>query len=169
MDSAGSAYVAGITESVDFPVRNAFQIHLYGISDAYVAKFSPDGSTLVYSTYLGGQSADEAWGIAVDQDGRAYLTGTTGSADFPTKLPVRPELGGNYDVFVTRFSPDGSRLEYSTYLGGAGYERALGIALDGAGNVYLTGHTESLDFPTMNPLQPDLRGGQDAFVTKVSP
>jgi hypothetical protein len=129
---------------------------------------------LVYSTFLGGSNYDVGHGIAVDKVGNAYVTGETNSTSFPTKNPLQPTYGGNQDAFVTEINVAGSALVYSTYLGGSNYEVGQGIAVDGSGNAYVAGFTESTDFPTKNPLQPANGGGNppnpsDAFVTKISP
>jgi glucose/arabinose dehydrogenase len=124
---------------------------------------------LVYSTYLGGASSDAGLGIAADSAGNAYVTGLTSSANFPTVNPVQASYHqGNRDVFVAKIDPTGSRLVYATYLGGAGADTAYGIAVDAAGNACLTGNTGSADFPTSNALQPQLKGRDDAFVTKLN-
>ena len=122
---------------------------------------------LVYSTYLGGNNDDDACAIAVDGSGNAYVTGTTYSSDFPTKNALYPNLWGTSDAFVTKIRGDGAALVWSTYLGGTSDERSEGIAVDGAGNAYVTGTTYSSDFPTKNALYPNLWGISDAFVTKI--
>ncbi|MBI5232939.1 MAG: choice-of-anchor D domain-containing protein [Deltaproteobacteria bacterium] len=126
---------------------------------------------LVYSTYLGGSGNDYGEDIAVDASGSAYVTGYTGSADFPTMNPIDASLGGNYDGFVAKINPAGSALVYSTYLGGSdvgsGYDAGYGIAVDIAGNAYVTGHTYSVDFPTMGPIDISYNGSYDAFVTMI--
>lgn len=137
-----------------------------------MTKLSPAGSTLVYSTYLGGSGDDGGSGIAVDAGGNAYVTGVTGSTDFPTANPAQPALagsGGTADAFVTKLNATGSGLVYSTYLGGSQSEIGFGIAVDASGNAYVTGFTTSIDFPTVNPVQPALSGEHDAFVAKLSP
>ncbi len=165
----GAAYVTGNTSSANFPVMNACQKILRGPQDTFVAKLSPDGKRLVYSTYLGGSSSDFSSGLAVDGNGAAYTTGFTGSADFPLKNPVQPARGGKEDAFVTKLSPDGRNLVYSTYLGGADTETATGIAMNGQGAVYITGYTYSADFPTKNAFQKIFGGGgSDAFLAKLS-
>ncbi|MGB9073656.1 MAG: SBBP repeat-containing protein [Terriglobales bacterium] len=179
VDSAGSAYVSGFTWSADFPTTpGAFQTNFgSGGGDAFVTKLNSTGSALVYSTYLGGSGNDDGSGIAVDSAGNAYVTGATGSTDFPTTPGAFQTTcnGGNYcakygDAFVSKLNPTGSALVYSTYLGGNSYEYGAGIAVDSAGNAYVTGGTYSRDFPTMNPLQATFGGGQnDAFVSKLNP
>src|SRR5205814_8754446 len=149
------AYVAGETVSSNFPTTaGAFQTTfgggVFGAGDAFVTKLNPTGSALVYSTYLGGSSSDAGSGIAVDAAGNAYVTGGTGSTDFPTTIGAfqTTKGGGFRDAFVTKLNPTGSALVYSTYLGGSGDDYGYGIALDALGNAYVTGGTGSTDFPT---------------------
>src|SRR5262249_53401688 len=167
VDGAGNAYLTGFTYSTDFPTTNAFQTTNKGLSSAVVTTVSADGSSLVYSSYLGGSGysfdGDFSRGIAVDGAGNAYLTGSTYSTDFPTTNAFQPTKGGNgLNAFVTKVSSDGSSLVYSSYFGGSGYsdegDFGRGIAVDGAGNAYLTGSTISADFPTANAFQP-IKGG----------
>ena len=151
-DSSGNIYVTGRTGSTDFPTANAFQPNFSGpqfSSDAFVTKLTTDGA-LIYSTYLGGTSGtgvgEGGFGIAADSSGNAYVTGVTESSSFPTMNPIKATLSGSNDAFVTKFNSQGS-LVYSTYFGGGGIENARGIAVDSANNVYITGSSESLDFP----------------------
>ena len=144
--------------------RVGFEVATYDVTKALVVD-----PTLVYSTYLGGSSIDTAYGIAVDSAGNAYVTGYTFSTNLPTKNPFQKAKAGNYDAFVTKLSPTGSALVYSTYLGGSGTDYAYGIALDSARNAYVTGTTKSTNFPTKNPFQRTYAGSNDAFVTKISP
>ena len=173
VDSAGNAYVTGFTDSADFPTKNAFQPRSHGLPDAFVAALDPTGSSLRYSTYLGGSSGELGLGIAVDSAGNAYVTGITSSTDFPTKNAFQPTYHGRTDAFVAALDPTGSSLRYATYLGGSDTENVLagdgGIAVDGAGNAYVTGSTESTDFPTQNPLQPTNHGSGDVFVAALDP
>ena len=169
VDGSGSAYVTGYTVSTDFPTANALQPANGGNLDAFVAKLNAAGSTLVYSSYLGGSGDEFGFGIAVDGSGNAYLTGRTGSTDFPTANALQPANAGGYsDVFVAKLNTAGSALVYSTYLGGSGLDDGRGIAVDGSANAYLTGYTESGDFPTANALQPAYAGIGDAFVAKLN-
>jgi Beta-propeller repeat len=170
VDLAGAAYIAGTTASVDFPVVNALQPTLpENRLAAFVTKFAPDGSALLYSTYLGGtQQGAGARDIAVDSLGAAYVTGWKTSADFPLVNPL-PGTGGGVDAFVSKLAPDGMSLIYSTFLGGSGSDWGLGIAIDAGGAAYVTGNTDSGDFPTMNAVQPQSDGGVDAFVVKIAP
>jgi hypothetical protein len=169
IDSAGNAYVTGLTYSTDFPTKIPLQPANGGSSDAFVAKLNPTGSALVYSTYLGGSGFEIGQGIAVDSAGNAYVIGTTTSTDFPTKNPLQPTNRGTINAFVTKVNATGSALVYSTYLGGSGQDFGLGIAVDSAGNAYVTGLSRSTDFPTKNPLQAAKGGDDDAFVSKINP
>jgi hypothetical protein len=166
VDHAGSAYVSGFTISTDFPLQNPYQTH-QGSFDAFIAKLSPSGNSLTYSTYLGGSDVEYGEGIAVDAQGSAHVTGHTRSSDFPLVNPRQNDERGG-DAFVTRLSPLGNALLYSTYLGGGDYDYGVGIALDVSGSAYVTGLTNSSDFPILSPYQTD-RSGSDAFVTKLPP
>jgi len=168
VDPAGNSYLAGYTASADFPSVSAYQPSTAGQGDAFVAKFRPDG-TPVYITYLGGDYLDYAMAVAVDLEGNAYVTGATGSADFPTLDAFQPTYAGGWDGFVTKLDPTGSALVYSTYLGGSDAEDLEGIAVDRAGSAYVSGNTGSTNFPTHLPFQASLQGSQDAFLTKLSP
>ena len=169
VDAAGNAYVAGYTASSDFPVQSPFQSLNAGNSvDAFVTKLNPAGSALVYSTYLGGSATDYATAIAVDSSGSAYVTGVVTSDDFPLANPIDNKLGSHAvdDAFVTKFNPSGSSLMYSTYLGGGSADDAYAIAVDPSGNAYITGRTNSSDFPLKNPIQ-STRVAFDMFITEI--
>lgn len=171
VDTNGNVYIAGGTDSRDFPVMNPYQASYSGgnfFGDGFVTKLSSDG-TLVYSTYLGGSTDDIGYGIAVDTEGNAYVMGYTESIDFPTLNAVGETYGGEGDAFITKLSPLGSAILYSTFLGGSGKDTTRGIAVDNMGNVYVTGDTGSVDFPVFNPYQEMFGGGSDCFVTKLSP
>ena len=171
VDGAGLVSVTGSTRSTDFPTANALQPALAGDSDAFVARLTADGATLVYSTYLGGSRGDQGSGIAVDGTGQAAVTGSTRSTDFPTANAFQPAYGGGFtDAFVAKLTADGTALAYATYLGGGGDNNdiGLGIAMDGAGQVSVTGLTGSTNFPTQNPVQPALAGDSDAFVARLT-
>ena len=172
VDSLGNAYVTGHTASDPFPATaGAFDTSFNGREDVFVTKLNATGSSLVYSTYLGGSSIDQGLGIAVDAAGNAYVTGVTTSDPFPT-TPGAFETsfnGGGRDGFVTKLNATGSALVYSTYLGGAGIDEAFGIALDAAGNAYMSGRTTSDPFPTTpGAFDTAFNGGDDAFVTKLN-
>jgi hypothetical protein len=168
LDSANSAYIAGVARSSNFPTANAFQSALKGTSDAFLTKLNPAGSAFVYSTYFGGTGDDSANGIAVNASNEPYLAIGTSSTDLPTANPTQAASGGGIDAAVTRFNAAGNALIYSTYLGGSGTDAGLGIALDSALSMYIVGRTTSTNFPTLNPVQSANGGGQDAFVTKIS-
>ncbi len=170
VDSTGSVYVSGGTESIDFPVLNPIQGTNAGLSDAFVAKIDPTGTSLVYSTFLGGAGSDQAMDLYVDATGAVYLTGSTLSADFPTVSPIQGTCAScptDEDGFVTKIDPSGSSIVYSTYLGGTGRDLSWWITEDSAGNVYVTGETASVDFPVLNALQNSNAGLRDGFVTKI--
>ncbi|HXG11573.1 MAG TPA: SBBP repeat-containing protein [Gemmataceae bacterium] len=169
VDAAGHAYLAGTTAADDFPVTpGAFQTSLAGASDAFVTKLSVAGNALEYSTYLGGGDTDAARAVALDTSGQAYIAGQTRSTDFPTANPIQAELAGAADAFVAQLDAAGSTLVYATYLGGSANDAAASIAVDAAGQAYLTGSTTSADFPIQNALQPQRAGAVDAFVTQVN-
>ena len=172
VDAAGNAYVTGLTDSSNLPTTaEAFQTTIGGSSDAFITKLDPTGSRVVYSTYLGGSGQEEGLGIAVNTAGNAYVTGRTGSTNFPTtSRAFQTTSGGSDDAFVTKIAPTGSALVYSTYLGGSSFDRGFGIAVDAAGNAYVTGETLSSNFPiTPGALQTTFAGVEDAFVTKLDP
>jgi hypothetical protein len=164
---SGNAYVAGYTDSDDFPVRGALQPVMQGFTDVFATRLAGNGA-LVYSTYLGGSYLDTATGIAVDAAGSAHVVGFTSSADFPLKAPLRNGCGsGCLDAFVSRLSSDGASLVFSTYLGGSGGDYGRAIALDPRGSTYVTGVTDSPDLATDNAFQHDNHGRFDAFVMKL--
>lgn len=180
-DLAGNAYVTGFTNSANFPSVNSLQ-RFVGPTDVFVTKLNSNGSAFIYSTHLGGKADDEGMAIAADAEGNAYVTGETESVDFPTTpkaysrscVPVSTrgamrEICSGGDIFVSKLSPDGSKLIYSTYVNGSGFEVGRSIAVDSSGNAYVTGLTTSVDFPLVKPLQEVFGGGQfDAFVFKLN-
>ena len=149
--------------------RGSFIQHNRGISDAFVTKLNPNGSALVYSTYLGGSGIEGGTAIAIDSGGAVYVTGFTSSNDFPTTFPLQQTFGGGgFDGFVAKVNSSGSALEASTYLGGSDIDSAFGIALDSARNAYVMGVTASTNFPTANPLQQAFGGGTaDLFIARI--
>ena len=169
VDSLGNAYVTGETQSSNFPTMNPFQATLSGPVDAFVTKLNPAGSAIIYSTYLGGSNVDRGFGIAVDTSGNTYVIGETQSINFPVQDSLQSTWSGGTDDFVTKLLPTGSSLAYSTYLGGSSFDQAGGIAVDGSGNVLVTGRTSSTDFPTANALQSTLNGSDDAIVARITP
>ncbi len=181
VDKMGNAYVGGETTSEDFPVTlGAFQEDFRADADAgFVTKLNPDGSALIYSTFLNGTDGDnEVQGIAVDHMGNAYVTGFSDSPDFPVTLGAFQEdfqgadNSGSKDSFVAKLNSDGSILLYSTFLGGSEEDIARDIAIDQEGNAYVIGYTTSSDFPvTLGAFDVNFRGNSlfDTFVSKIVP
>lgn len=171
IDATGNAYVAGSTFSTDFPTKDPFQGAKGAQEDAFITKVNPTGTDWVYSTYLGGNNVDEGNGIAVDASGNAYVTGYTASTNFPLQSPFRGSNNASVDAFVTKINPAGSALVYSTYLGGSATDYGTAIAVDSSGSAYVTGIVTSDDFPLANPIDAKLgsHAVDDAFVTKFNP
>ena len=172
VDAGGSAYFTGSTYSTDFPSVNAAQGHIAGGQDAFVARLSADGSTPLFSTYLGGSGGSLSYpesgqGIALDAQGNAYVAGVTSSANFPLLGALQSSLRGWTDAFVSKLSGSGT-LVYSTYLGGTGMEYGNAIAVDAGGSTFVTGYTLSSDLPVINALQSAPGGDYDAFVAKLN-
>jgi hypothetical protein len=179
LDDSGSIYLCGSTESPDFPILNSFGSALAGVSDAFVVKLTPseDKSSLLfeYSTLIGGKGEETGVSIATDDAGSAYIAGRTSSQDFPTLGAIQSTYGGGIsDTFVAKLTPNGNSLVYSTYLGGSGSEDLLGssgIAVDKFGIAYVTGDTQSTDFPVLNALRSSKSGSEstsDGFAAKIN-
>jgi len=173
-DNSGNAYVTGYTSSTNFPVTSgSFETQFTGYYDVFVTKINPTGSALVYSTYLGGTSSQQGYAIAVNGSGEAFVTGWTGSTDFPTTPGAfQPQLAGSSDAFLTKLNASGAALVYSTYLGGEYEDAAAAIAIDSAGDAYLTGTTQSTNFPnTAGVVQNSCLGTycHAGFVTELNP
>jgi hypothetical protein len=178
VDATGNAHVTGYTASTNFPsTPGAFQTtHAGGTcgsppspcTDVFVTEMNSVGSSLLYSTFLGGNDQDLGYAIALDVQGNAYVTGTTYSTNFPTRSPLQSVNAGNGDAFVTKLNATGSVLAYSTYLGGSDSDSGDAIAVDGQGNAYVTGSTGSTNFSTVSPLQAAYGGNGDAFLTKLN-
>lgn len=168
----GAIYVAGNTESSNFPTLNPYDptYNSGTFGDVFITKFSADGQSLIYSTYIGGSGPDILSGITVDSTGRAYLTGITGSpGTFPIVAGYDSTYGGSGDAFIMRLSPAGNQIQFSTYAGGSNEDYPRAIAIDDAGNAYISGHTRSTNFPTLGGLDSDYNGGSfDAFVLKLN-
>jgi hypothetical protein len=169
LDPTGNAYIVGVTFSTNFPTVNPFQATKGAQQDAFVAKINPGGTAWVYATYLGGNAVDEGYAIAADATGNAYVTGYTGSSNFPLQSPIRSSTRSSVDAFVTKLNPAGSALVYSTYLGGSSTDYGTAIAVDSSGSAYVTGIVGSTDFPLANAMQLKLAGGDDVFVSKFDP
>lgn len=165
VDATGDAYVTGQAGSTNFPTVDPYQADITGTAGAaFIAKFDPTGTRLLYSTYLGGSDGATIAGIAVDSAGSIYVAGGTASKDFPVVNAYQSQFKGTGQAagqgFVTKFSPNGSALEYSTYLGGSGANNGVSaLAIDSAGDAYVAGSTNATDFPTTtNAIQGSLRG-----------
>ena len=180
VNAVGEAFVTGSTNSVEFPTANPFQQAAPRADDvdAFVTKVAVQGNSFVFSTRLGGDNDDRGLDVAVDATGNAYVTGDTRSPGFPTARPLQPGAGGSAsgvagsfsDAFVTKFGPAGNNLVYSTFLGGSDTDQGVGIAVDGEGAAYVTGITNSPNFPVKpDALQARKDSDTDAFVTKVNP
>jgi Beta-propeller repeat len=172
VDADGAAYVTGSTDSVDFSTANPIQATLSGGQDAFVTKLPRTGDSLVYSTYLGGsypesEAGETGRGIAVDSTGAAYVVGGTLSSDFPTVGAIEGD-SAEQDAFITKLTPSGGALAYSTYLGGSGGDSAADVAVNASGAAFVTGGTSSTDFDTVNPFEGD-SGGGDVFVSRLTP
>ncbi|MCG3194070.1 MAG: hypothetical protein DIJKHBIC_03327 [Thermoanaerobaculia bacterium] len=170
-DSSGSVYVTGRTYSSSFPTgAGSYDTAHNGGDDAFVTKLNAAGTSLVYSTFLGGSGGDWGNGIASDASGNTYVSGYTLSSNFPTTAGAYDTShNGGFDVFVTKLNATGTGLIYSTFLGGSGWDRGRGIALDTSGSAYVTGHTDSTGFPTTaGTYDTTFNGGEDAFVTKLN-
>ena len=174
VDASGSAYVAGYTDSSDFPTTPNAYSATWSSQTPFVTKFTADGTALVYSTFVGGSGQDQAMGIALDASGSAYITGFTVSADFPVTPGAHDTTavhmdGSTFDGFVTKLSPDGSALLYSTFLGGSGDGAATGyaIAVDSAGHAYVAGDTANIQ-TTPGAYDTTPHGNGDVFVLKLS-
>lgn len=172
VDSAGNAYVTGNASAPAFPIVGGLAgtrpFNAAG-NEVFVAKLNPAGDTILYSTCFGGSGADQGNGVAVDSSGNVYVTGVTGSSDFPAVNAARGTYGGSNDAFVAKLNPQGTALLFSTYLGGSAFDAGNGIALDKAGaNVYVTGVAQSTNFPVQAAYQSANKGGRDGFVTKLS-
>lgn len=174
VDASDNVYVAGYTESADFPTTSgAFDTSFNGDFDGFVVKLNPTGSALGYATFLGGSDYEGYGHIAVDGFGSAYVTGSTESVDFPVTVgALDTTLDGHEDIYIVKLNPTGTSLEYATYLGGSRWEHGWGIALDNSGDVCLFGRTASEDFPTTAGAFDTTHNGpyweSDLFVAKLS-
>jgi hypothetical protein len=171
IDGSGNAYITGFTKSTDYDItQGTLQSSNGGGYDVFVTKLNSTGSALLYSTYIGGSNNDEGSSIVIDGSGNAYITGNTDSPDFDiTPGAFQTTFGGELDVFVTKLNSSGTGLIYSTYIGGSRADRGNSIVIDGSGNAYITGHTDSPDFDiTPRAFQTAFGGVEDVFVTKLN-
>ncbi|HUW32617.1 MAG TPA: SBBP repeat-containing protein, partial [Planctomycetota bacterium] len=167
VDPAGNVYIAGRTYSVDLPTAGGFDTVGDGkYGDGFIAKFGSDGS-LLWASYIGGSSTDVANGVFTGPDGSVYVTGYTNSSDFPASGGFDSTHNGLSDAFVTKIDPDG-HLVWSSFLGGSSTDQAIGICVDGNGNVFVTGNAGSTNFPLPGGLSSGLAGNSDAYVAKIS-
>jgi len=170
LDDAGNAYLAGDTESPDFPANyGAFDSTFNGWKDAFVAKLNTTGSDLTYATFLGGDDPDIAYGIAIDEAGKAHAVGYTESSGFPvTSGALDESYNGGQDAFFIQLNASGSDLDYGSFLGGTADDQGNDIDLDASGKVYLIGSTYSTDFPvTTDAYDTTHNGSRDVFVARV--
>ncbi|MHA1928134.1 MAG: DUF7948 domain-containing protein [Candidatus Thorarchaeota archaeon] len=167
VDDEGNIYVTGITESLNFPLKQYFDGSGDVDRDGFLFKLNSTGNGIVYSTYFGGSEVDEPYDIAIDAAGNAYMTGTTLSADFPTMNAYDSGHNGGLDVFIIKFNSTGNGLEYSTYLGNTGSDIAYGIDVDIGGNMYVCGKS-SYNFPLANAFDSVMAGGGESFTLKLS-
>lgn len=166
-DRSDNIYLTGGTLSSDFPVLNAFDSTRNGNSDVFVSKFSKTGA-LVYSTYFGGNGREDAYRLAVDSQGAAYVTGWTASINIPLKNAFDSTQGGDSDAFLFKLMPSGQSLGFSTYLGGSKGECGIAVCLDASGDVWVSGYTLSADFPLKDPWDKTIAGIWEGFISRFS-
>lgn len=170
LDGQGNIYLTGTTDGPDFPVKAGYDMTWNGKTDTFIAKFAASGRSLIYSTYLGGAADDYVAGMAVDSQGAVAVPGWTASPNFPKKYSYQKTIKGERDVFVTKLNPGGTTLAYSTVFGGSDSDRPSDVKLDGSGNAFIVGSTESKDFPVLKAFDPSWNGGDgDGFLTKIGP
>jgi PKD repeat protein len=172
LDSSGNVVVASMTYSPDFPVTpGAFDTTFNGIEDVYVAKLNPAGNLLLWATFLGGNDDDQIFRITLGADDIVYASGTTWSIDFPVTPGAFDTTynGGGADAFIAKLDSTGSALVWATYLGGSNQDVGVALVLDGSGNLYVTGGTNSTDFPvTPGAFDTTLGGPWDIFIAKLN-
>jgi hypothetical protein len=167
VDRGGNAIILGYSNADGYPVVNAHQDHPAGGLDGVLTKLNKQGSSILFSTYLGGSGNDKPRSLKLDASGNIYVTGRADSADFPLVKPLQGQYGGRGDVFVSKFNSNG-QLVFSTLWGGSNTEKGRAIDLDAQGNVYITGNTQSTDFPTVSALQGQLAAGGDMFLMRIN-
>ena len=171
VDASGVAYFTGVTRSANFPTTpGAYDTTHNGLFDVFVTAVNPSGSGLVFSTFIGGSDFDSAGGLTLDVDGNIYVAGGTSSLDYPTTAGAYDRTTDGNDAVVTKLSADGSRLIYSTFVGGNGSDGAADVIVDAAGNAWIAGGTQSPDFPTTpgTAFATTLNGVGDAFLAELN-
>lgn len=168
VDPAGHAFVAGPTESPDFPATVGPDLTFNGVQDAFIARVNNSGGSLTYAGFIGGSGGESGWSVAIDRDDQAYVVGQTQSRDFPAVEGPDLTSNGSYDTFITKVDASGTALVYSGYIGGSGRDLGRRVAVDAAGDAYIVGYTTSSNFPTVGTLDASYNGKEDAFVAKVS-
>ena len=169
VDRWDNIYIAGTTSSSNFPVLKAVQTARHGPQDAFIAELTPAGNALAFSTYWGGSNVEQANAIAIDRQGNIYVAGDTQSSDYPVVHPFQGASGGGFDSFVVKLGISGSKVLWSSYLGGGADDHATGIAVDFTSAVVVGGSTASTNFPTVNAFQPQNAGSQNGFVARINP
>lgn len=171
VSNGGSAVITGVTDSHDFPIKQAFQPLTAGQQDTFVTKVSPTGA-LIFSTFLGGKLPDWGQGVALNKQNEIFLAGWTASNDFPLKKAFLSRKSGPFKSYVTKMASSGQSLIYSTYLGGTGSDTAYSVCVDQSGQAVVVGRTFSSDFPLVNGWQTynlGLSNGDDAFISRLTP
>lgn len=176
LDANRNVYVTGMTESTNFPTKNAAYNSHNGLTDIFLTKVQADGSALLYSTYIGGGGADYSGDVAVSDNGMAYIVGRTLASNYPTKNAFQSKSAGDIDIVISQFDTTksgSSSLVYSTYFGGSSSDAGMGIRIDAQGNMYIAGFTQSLNFPVQNAFQTQNGSAgsaipRDAIVAKLS-
>jgi hypothetical protein len=169
VDRFNNIYITGQTSANNFPTYKAVQPAINGAQDAFVTELNSTGAQMVFSTYLGGSSAEQGYGIGVDRTGDIYVAGDTVSVNFPMVKAVQPAIGGGQDAFLVKLAPSGVAVIFSTYMGGREDEHAAALTVDSSDAAIVAGWTESSNFPVVNAFQPQSGGNQDAFVFKMNP
>jgi len=174
INSQGEIIVVGITQSFDFPVQNAIQptrtedpSPSNAVFETFITKLNPSATQIVFSTYLGGSGNDVVRAVAVDNQDDIYTTGETDSEDYPVQNQIQTNQSST-DIFISKINSAGTSLIFSSYIGGSGQDRAWGIAADENGNSYITGNTNSTNFPMVNPYDSTFNGRSDVFIVKIN-
>ena len=167
IDSSNNIYIIGTTNSEDFPIENAYDSSLSGEWDAFVIKMSAIGSSLLYSTFIGGNNYDSGNSLVLDNSSHIYITGETKSVDFPIIDTYDSTFNGESDLFFIKMSNDGLILYYSTFLGGSDYDRGCSITLDCSNSIFIAGITKSNDLPIKNALDSTFNNFDDTFLVKI--